>query len=406
MPKLSHRGATAPPSPIRKLLPLANAARERGLHVYHVNIGQPDLPTPAPMRQAVAKYTGETYAYSPAPGDPKCRAAFHDYFCTSLGIDFDLEDILVTTGGSEAIQFALGATVNPGETVLIPEPLYPNYLGYAKLLGIEVAPIPCSLDNGYHLPENLSRFVVPGTRAILFANPGNPTGTVYRRDELEAIARLAEEHDLYVIADEVYRELIFSGTAHSILQMAEIGRRGIVIDSLSKRFSACGIRVGAMISRNPEIMDAVGRFAMARLSPPAMGQIAAAAMSEMGDEFLTEIRETYRRRRDVVVAALRAIPGVTCYEPEGALYTMARLPVADAEDFARFLLTSFDLDGATTMVAPGNGFYQTPGSGENELRVAFVLNENDLLQAIKVIGAGLTAYQQRLAADSGGTTPA
>jgi aspartate aminotransferase len=240
--------------------------------------------------------------------------------------------------------------------------------------------------------------VVPGTRAILFANPGNPTGAVFRRDEIERVAALANAHDLYVIADEVYREIVFSGEPLSILQFESIGERAIVIDSLSKRYSACGIRIGALVSRNRTFMEAVGRFAMARLSAPCLGQVAAAAIADIDDTFFTEVRETYRRRRDAVLGALRAIPGVTCYEPEGALYTMARLPVDDAEDFARFLLTSFDLDGETTMVSPGNGFYKTAGQGLNEVRVAFVLGERHMRRAMEIVGAGLAAYSARAGA--------
>ncbi|MGD8395750.1 MAG: pyridoxal phosphate-dependent aminotransferase [Candidatus Eiseniibacteriota bacterium] len=395
MPEISRRGQIVPPSPIRKLVPLADAAKARGIHVYHVNIGQPDLPTPEPMRRAVARYAAEVYAYAPSPGIRECREALHAYFCRSLGIDFALEDVMITTAGSEAIQLALGTCLEPGQTVLVPEPLYPNYLGFAALLGVEVRPIPCELETGYHLPPDLERFVVPGTRAILFANPGNPTGAVFTREELERVAELAARHDLFVIADEVYREIVYERPSLSILQMEEIGERAIVIDSLSKRYSACGIRIGALVSRNRAVMEAFGRFAMARLSSPALGQVAAAAIAEIPDDYFDTVRATYRARRDAVVTALRTIPGVECYVPEGALYTMARLPVADSEDFTRFLLTSFELDGETTMLTPGNGFFVTPGRGVDDVRVAFVLQEAHMRRAMEIMAAGLAAYRAR-----------
>jgi aspartate aminotransferase len=395
LPQISRRAALAPPSPIRRLMPLAEAARQRGIHVHHLNIGQPDLPTPAPMRAALARYRDEVIAYGPSDGLPVCRAALRRYY-DGLGIPVGDSELVVTTAGSEALLFALAACTNPGESVVVPEPLYANYLGFATLLGVEVRPIPCTVEDGYHLPDQLDRWVEPGTRAFLFANPGNPTGTVYSREELARVADLARRRSLFVIADEVYREFVYDShpRATSLLEFADVGDRAIVADSMSKRYSLCGARVGALISRNAEVMAAVRRFAMARLSPPVLGQLVAAAAVELGPGYFEEIRALYRGRRDLTVRALRAIPGVVCPEPEGAFYVMARLPVADAEAFVRFLLESFAIDGETTMLAPGNGFYHTPGSGQDEVRVAYVLEEGKLKRALRIVAEGLAAYAQ------------
>jgi aspartate aminotransferase len=377
-------------------MPLAVAARERGIHVHHLNIGQPDLATPKPMRAVLADFGDEVIAYGPSEGLPECRAALHRYY-SDLGLPVDDSELVVTTAGSEAILFALAACTNPGEEVLIPEPLYANYLGFTTMLGLEVRPIPCSVENGYHLPPDLDRYLGQATRAILFANPGNPTGTVYGDDELARISKLAQENDLFMVADEVYREFVYDGSerATSVLELPGLGERAIVVDSQSKRYSLCGARVGAIVSRNGELMDAVRRFAMARLSPPVLGQLVAAGAAKLGPEYFTEIRAAYRARRDVTVGTLRTIPGVACPEPEGAFYVMARLPVADAEAFVRFLLESFAIDGETTMLAPGNGFYQTPGGGQDEVRVAYVLEEEKLVRAMRIITEGLVAYRAR-----------
>jgi len=403
VPELSGRARLAPPSPIRRLAPLAEAARARGIHVHHLNIGQPDLATPDPMRAALGKFQDETIAYGPAEGLPACRTAWRQYY-TEAGLPLSDSEFVVTTAGSEALLFALAAVANPGDRVLVPEPLYANNLGFATLLGIEVVPIPCTVEDGYHLPENLASYLAPRTRAILYANPGNPTGTVYRRRELERIAALAEEHDLFVIADEVYREFVYagaepgsgvlaSGRSLSVLELEGLEERAILVDSFSKRYSLCGARIGAIASRNPELMAAVRRFAMARLSPPVLGQLVAAAAVELGADYFATVRTSYRRRRDLAVKALRAIPGVSCPEPEGAFYVMARLPIPDAEAFVKFLLESFAIDGETTMLAPANGFYATPGAGQSEVRVAYVLEEERLARALRIVAEGLRAFQ-------------
>ncbi len=394
MPEISRRARQAPPSPIRRLMPLADAARQRGITVHHLNIGQPDLVTPEPMRAALGRYRDQVIAYGPSDGLPSCRTALRRYYADA-GIPVTDPEFVVTTAGSEAILFALAAGINPGESVLVPEPLYANYLGFAAVLGVDVVAIPCHVENGYHLPIDLDRFVEPGTRAILFANPGNPTGTVYGRDELQRLIDLALARDLFVIADEVYREFVYDGTerAISVLEFPEIRDRAIVVDSMSKRYSLCGARVGTIVSRNAELMAAVRRFAMARLSPPVLGQLVVAAADELGPDYFAEVRAAYRSRRDLTVKALRAITGVTCPEPEGAFYVMARLPVPDAEAFVRFLLESFAIDGETTMLAPGNGFYHTPGGGADEVRVAYVLAEDKLERALRIVTEGLVAYK-------------
>jgi aspartate aminotransferase len=348
------------------------------------------------MRAVLARYRDEVIAYGPSDGLAVCRKALLSYY-GEAGLAIDENDLLITTAGSEALLFALAACLNPGETVLIPEPLYANDLSFATVLGVEVRPIPCTVENGYHLPADLDRYVVPGTRAILIANPGNPTGTVYRDDELARVAELARKHDLFVIADEVYREFVYDGKkrARSILELPDLEERGILVDSLSKRYSLCGARVGALVSRNPDIMGAVRRFAMARLSPPVLGQLVAAAAVELGPDYFESIRATYRGRRDLTVRSLRAIPGVTCPEPEGAFYVMARLPIPDAEAFVRFLLESFAIDGETTMLAPGNGFYATPGGGQSEVRVAYVLEEEKLARALHIVREGIAAFREQ-----------
>jgi aspartate aminotransferase len=355
------------------------------------------------MRAALGKVQDETIAYGPAEGLPPCRAAWRKYY-TDTGLALSDAEFVVTTAGSEALLFALAAVANPGDRVLVPEPLYANNLGFATILGIEIVPIPCTVENGYHLPEDLASYLQPRTRAILYANPGNPTGAVYRRRELERIAALAQEHDLFVIADEVYREFVYappepgsgvlpSGRSLSVLELPGLEERAILVDSFSKRYSLCGARIGAIASRNAELMAAVRRFAMARLSPPVVGQLVAAAAVEVGSEYFAGVRATYRKRRDLAVKALRAIPGVSCPEPEGAFYVMARLPIPDAEAFVKFLLESFAIAGETTMLAPANGFYATPGAGESEVRVAYVLDEEPLARALRIVAEGLAAFQ-------------
>ena len=395
MPTPSQRGLQAPPSPIRKLVPHADAAKARGVHVFHLNIGQPDIETPAAMRAALRRWDGHVIAYGPSNGDAPFREVLSRYYA-GLGVPLEPEHLLVTTGGSEAVLFALAACLDAGDEILVPDPMYANYLGYAAMLGCRIVPIPTRVEDGYHLPETLDGVVGDRTRAVLLCNPANPTGAVYRPEEVQRIADLARRHDLFLIADEVYREFVYDGpTASSVLGLPGLEDRAVVVDSLSKRFSLCGARIGCLVSRNRDVMAAANRFAQARLSPPALAQIAAAEAGSIGPEYFEAVKTEYRRRRDVVFEALSNIDGVVVHRPEGAFYQMARLPVDDSDAFVRFMLDDFALDGSTTMVAPGAGFYAEPGRGHDEVRIAYVLNEPDLRRAMACLCAGLEAYRAR-----------
>jgi aspartate aminotransferase len=393
-PAISERGATAPASPIRKLVPLSVAARDRGVNVHGVNIGQPDLPTPQAMWDAVTGCSEKVLAYSPSEGIPELREALSRYYAGHR-IDLPPDRILVTTGASEAVQFAVAAIADPGDEILIPEPLYANYIGFAHLLGVRVVPIATTPEDGYHLPPRAhwETRIGPRTRALLLCNPGNPTGTVYRPEELEMILDLAGTHGLFVLADEVYREFCYDGLEHrSLLTYPEHRDRVILIDSISKRFSACGARIGCLASHNAEVRQAALRFAQARLSPPSLGQLMATAALRLPPFYYDELIGEYLRRRDAVMEELGTIDGVLCERPRGAFYAMARLPVADADAFAAWMLTTFEHEGETTFVAPGNGFYATPGGGAREVRIAFVLDAERMRRAVRVLGLGLAAY--------------
>ena len=383
-------------SPIRRLVPLADEAKRKGKKVYHLNIGQPDIPTPKEFLDGVRNAQLEVLAYSPSQGLPAAVEAFRTYY-EEWGIALSPEEILITTGGSEAVLFALNVACDPGDQVLVPEPFYPNYNGFSRLAEVELVPITTSREEGFHLPPRgeIEQLISDRTRAILFSNPGNPTGTVYRGEELELLAELALKHDLFLIADEVYREFVYEGTHRSVLSFPELSEHAIMVDSISKRLSACGARVGAFVSRNRQVMEAARRCAMARLSPPTLEQLGLAAF--MGHprhrEVLEEMVEEYHRRRAVLAQELARIPGVSFRVPEGAFYMMLGLPVADAEAFVRWMLTDFPGE-ETVMLAPGEGFYKTPGLGRDEARIAYVLNERDLRRACEVLKQGLEIYQE------------
>ncbi len=395
MPHISSRGQSAPSSPIRKLVPHADGARARGIHVYHLNIGQPDIDTPETMRENVRTGMGNVVAYSPSGGEHDFRDFLFGYY-RKQGVDLDPPDLIVTTGGSEAIIFAFSSCLDPGDGVLIPDPMYANYLGFASMLGNHVVPIPTRVEDGYHLPDDLHRFVTPECRAILLCNPSNPTGAVYTEDEVQRVIDLAIRHDLFLIADEVYREFIYEGSAaRSLLTYDEIADRGVVVDSLSKRYSLCGGRIGCLVSKNRQVTASSLKFAQARLSPPTLAQLAGVGAGSLGAAYFDEIREEYRKRRDIVFDALRSVEGVLVHRPEGAFYQMARLPVDDAENYVRFLLDEFSHNGKTTMVAPGAGFYATPGAGRDEVRIAYVLNEDDLAASMDIMVRGLAVYPGR-----------
>lgn len=394
-PALSRRGGEVPWSPIRKLTPLADEALRRGVEVLHLNIGQPDIRTPQPVLDAYRSFDADVLAYSPSLGIPRLRESIAAYY-RRCGIAVEPRDVAATAGGSEAIFFALSAVCDPGDEILVREPFYANYIAFAAMISARVVPIPATIDEGFALPsrERIARFITPRTKALLYISPENPTGVVYDAGELATFRELALHHGLYLIADEVYREFIYDGHVafRSVLELEGLAEHAILVDSVSKRFSACGARIGSLTTRNRGVMELVDKFAQARLCPPTVGQLAADAAYRMDPSYFDPIREEYRRRRDLVVEGLRGMPGVRFHVPEGAFYLMARLPVADAEAFARFLLADFSWKGKTVMLAPGQGFYSTPGSGRDEVRIAYVLSCDRLAEAMEVLARALAAY--------------
>lgn len=391
---ISERGQQMPASPIRKLAPFADAAKKKGVHVYHLNIGQPDIETPAVMRQRLQTLKDKVYAYSPSGGTPEYVATIQTYY-KKLGIDLKNGEILATTGGSEALLFAMYACCNPGDEVIVVEPFYTNYRSFAMMAGVTLKPLLSKGEDGFHLPSRSEwdKVVTAKTRMVILCNPSNPTGTVYTRQELEMVAQFCKDKGLYLLADEVYREFVYDGnTAISVLTLPGMEQNVIVVDSLSKRYSACGIRLGCLVTRNTEVFGACMRMAQGRLSPPGLAQYIAVAATELGPEYTKNVVTEYQKRRDILFAGLSEIPGVFLRKPEGAFYFVARLPVKDSDDFAAWLLSDFSYNGATVMVAPANGFYVTPGLGMNEVRIAYVLNEEDLRASVKIISEALKAY--------------
>lgn len=396
--RLATRGTTMPASPIRRLASLADEAKRRGVRVLHLNIGQPDIPTPPEMLDAIRTFREPVLAYGPSGGLPETRAAMADYLC-GLGTPVAPSQVLVTNGGSEAVLFAMLAVCDPGDDLVVFEPFYTNYAGFARMAGARLAPVRTRPEHGYHPPpiEDVERAVTPSTRAILFCSPANPTGTVLRRDEVRALVELAVRRDLFVIADEVYREFVYDGARHTgVLEVAaDVGAldRVILVDSVSKRFSACGARIGFLVTHNRDVLETCLRFGQARLCPPTLDQYAAAAGYRVLSRYVPPMIAEYQTRRDRVMEGLERIPGASCARPEGAFYVMPRLPVDDADAFAAFLLRDFQHEGRTVMVAPGDGFYATPGAGRDEVRIAYVLNEADLAVAMDLLRRGLDAYQ-------------
>lgn len=383
-----------PASPIRRLMPLADAAKARGVHVYHLNIGQPDIETPIEMRERLARIRDKVLAYSPSPGTPEYLKALQHYY-HGVGIEVAVDQIIATTGGSEAVLFAFFACANPGDEVLVVEPFYTNYASFAMLAGVRLVPLTARGEDGFHLParEAWQRALSPRTRAVILCNPSNPTGTVYSREELEQVASFCREHDLFLIADEVYREFVYDGRhATSALSLPGVEDRVVLVDSLSKRYSACGIRLGALITRNEEVYGACLRMAQGRLSPPGIAQAIAVGLTEIGPDYTRAVVTEYQKRRDLLFEGLSKIPGVFLRKPEGAFYFVVRLPIDDADEFARWLLADFQHEGATVMVAPAPGFYATPGLGRNEVRIAYVLNEHDLRVSVGALGDALERY--------------
>jgi len=394
---VSRRARSMPPSPIRKLAPLADAAKARGTRVYHLNIGQPDIETPACMRDRLKAIDDRVLEYSPSPGTPAFLNSLRRYYERRLGITLHDGEILATTGGSEAILFAFMACADAGDDVMVVEPFYANYRTFATMAGLNIVPVTSRGRDNFHLPsrEVWERTLTPRTRIVILCNPNNPTGTVYTREELEMVASFCREHDLFLVSDEVYREFVYDcRRAISALELKNYEDVVIVVDSLSKRYSACGIRLGAFVTRNADVYEAALRMAQGRLSPPGLAQFIAVGAESLADDYTHAIVEEYERRRNVLYEGLTSIPGVFLEKPEGAFYCVARLPVENAEDFAVWLLTDYSRNGATVMLAPANGFYASP-LGKNEVRIAYVLNVDDLRAAIEILRDGLATYAQR-----------
>ena len=386
-----------PSSPIRKLVPFAEEAREKGRTVYHLNIGQPDIKTPEVAREAVKNMTDRVIAYSHSAGNESYRRKLASFY-NGIGIQVDHTEMLVTTGGSEAVLFALMATVDPGEEVIIPEPFYANYNGFSVAAGVNVVPITSRIENGFALPpvEEFEKVITPRTRGIIICNPNNPTGYLYSRKELELLGKIVKKHDLYLYSDEVYREFCYDGEQHfSAMGLSELEEHVIMFDSVSKRYSMCGVRVGTLISKNRRVISTALKFAQARLSPPTYGQVAGEAALDTPDSYFKEVHEEYTERRDFMVEALNRMPGVICPKPKGAFYTVVHLPVDDADLFARWILSEFEYKNQTVMVAPASGFYSTPGLGKQEVRIAYVLKKEDLARAMETLAEALKVYPGR-----------
>ena len=397
MPKISKKGNDMPESPIRKLVPFSEKAKEAGKKVFHLNIGQPDIRTPKVALEAINHFSDKVIEYSHSAGFFTYRQGLASYY-QDLGIDIVSNDVMVTTGGSEALLFALNSCLDYGSEIIIPEPFYANYNGFSISSGIKVKPIATSIDDGFALPaiDDFEKLITPKTKAILICNPGNPTGYLYSKKELETLRDIVIKYDLFLIADEVYREFSYDGHHHySVLSIDGLEKNAIVIDSTSKRYSMCGIRVGCIVSKNKEVMQTVLKFAQARLSPPAFGQIAAEAALMTPRSYFEEVCTEYVDRRDLLVKGLNKINGVFCPKPKGAFYAIAQLPIDDADKFSQWILEDFDLNGETVMLAPAAGFYATPGSGVNQVRIAYVLNRESLKSAINILSEALKVYPGR-----------
>jgi len=395
-PRVSARGDQMPASPIRRLMPLAEEAKRQGVRVLHLNIGQPDLETPAPMRERLARYPDKVIAYTPSGGTPEYLAFLVEYY-RRLGLSLTPEELIATTGGSEAILFAFLACADAGDEALTVEPFYTNYSAFATMAGVQVVALTTQVEDGFHLPPRAAweAACTPRTRLVLLCNPNNPTGTVYSPDELAEVGRFCRDRGLFLVSDEVYREFVYDGRRTvSALTLEGAEDFVVVVDSLSKRYSACGIRLGCLATRNRDIYRACLRMAQGRLSPPGIAQFMAVGALELGPDYTARVVGEYERRRNVLYEGLRQIPGVFLTQPEGAFYFVARLPVADGDDFASWMLTDFQREGATVMVAPARGFYATPGLGADQVRIAYVLKEEDLRVAVDVLAAGLAAYSR------------
>ena len=398
MPEISLRGTQMPESPIRKLAPLAYAAKQRGVHVYHLNIGQPDLPTPQKGLDVLRHIDRKVLEYSPSQGFKSYREKLTGYY-KKYDINLTADDIIITSGGSEAVLFAFLSCLNPGDEIIVPEPAYANYMAFAISVGAKIKTIATTIEEGFSLPkvEKFEELINEHTRAILICNPNNPTGYLYTRREMNQIRDLVKKYDLYLFSDEVYREFIYTGSPYiSACHLEGIENNVVLIDSVSKRYSECGIRVGALITKNEEVRSAVMKFCQARLSPPLLGQLVAEASIDEPEEYSREVYDEYVERRKCLIDGLNRIPGVYSPIPMGAFYTVAKLPVDNAEKFCAWCLTDFEYEGQTVMMAPAAGFYTTPNAGINQVRIAYVLNKDDLHKALFVLQKALEAYPGRV----------
>jgi aspartate aminotransferase len=398
MPKISNKGLSMPESPIRKLVPFAEKAKKNGKKVFHLNIGQPDIQTPKVALDAISNFSKKVVEYSHSAGFESYRIGLSKYY-QNIGIDVDHNDLMVTTGGSEALLFGLNSCLDHGDEIIIPEPFYANYNGFSKSSGVVVKPINTKIENSFALPDikEFEKLITNKTKAILICNPGNPTGYLYSKEELETLRDIVLKYDLFLFADEVYREFAYDGLHHySILNLEGLSNHAVVIDSTSKRYSMCGIRIGCIVSKNKDVISTALKFAQARLSPPTFGQVAGEAALDTPQSYFDQVSAEYLSRRDLLVDGLNKIDGVICPKPKGAFYAIAQLPVDNADKFAQWLLEDFDYNGATLMVAPAEGFYSTPGEGVNQVRIAYVLNKESLLNAVKCLEEALKIYPGRL----------
>lgn len=394
MPTISKKGFAMPSSPVRKLVPYAEAAKKRGTHIFQLNIGQPDIKTPVQAIKAVKDTDMEVLAYSHSAGNESYRHKLANHY-NKLEMNVTPDDIIVSTGGSEALLFTMGSICDAGDEVIIPEPFYANYNGFATASGVTVRPISTHIDNNFALPaiSEFEKLINPNTKAILICNPGNPTGYLYTQEEMDQLAALVKKHDLFLVADEVYREFAYDGRTHlSVMNQPGLEQHAIMIDSVSKRYSMCGARIGCMVSKNKEVIATAMKFAQARLSPPTFAQIAAEAALDTPDAYFDEVIGEYIERRDILINGLKQIEGVKVANPGGAFYCVAELPVEDTDEFAQWMLESFELEGATIMVAPAGGFYSTAGVGKNQIRIAYVLEKEALIKAVRILGEALKKY--------------
>jgi aspartate aminotransferase len=399
MPKISNKAGDMPASPIRKLVPFAETAKKKGVKIYHLNIGQPDIATPSTFLNAVKNADIKVLEYSHSAGIESYRRKLCNYY-KEYNINIDHNDIIVTCGGSEAIEIAMMTCFNPGDEIIIPEPFYANYNGFSRAADVIVKPIRSYIETGFALPSisQFEKLITPRTKGIMICNPGNPTGYLYSREELEALRDLVKKYDLFLLSDEVYREFCYDGKEYvSVMHLDGIENNVILLDSISKRYSACGARIGAMISKNKDVMSAALKFAQARLSPPSYGQIGAEAALDTPKSYFDEVKKEYIARRDFVIEALNKIPGVFCPKPSGAFYCIARLPIDNADKFCQWLLEDFQHNQQTVMLAPATGFYSTPGAGLNEVRIAYILNLDDLKNAMLCLEEALKKYPGKTA---------